>query len=290
MTQGHTMPMPATSARLLPRKNQRGATLIELMVGITIGLLTVTVALGALMVSRGISGTVSEASQLQQQASYAFRVIGQQLRQAGGRQLDIDNATATATSETPLQTRVSGSTESAISGKDEPGKDEYALIVNFQNVSELVTNKDPSKDPELKRQIHDCLGEDPKDPTANPSVTSQFKRDADNNSLFCKGTANDSPQALIENVQDFTVRYLVQTSEASTTALPSYQYVDAATATTNWQNVYAVQVCLELEGTENINTLGVEYTKCDGTQATRGNRLRMVFRNIYHIRNHAWGK
>lgn len=59
---------------------QRGMTLIELMVGLAIGLLTISVALGALMVSRGVSGTVTDASQLQQQASYAFRVMGQQIR------------------------------------------------------------------------------------------------------------------------------------------------------------------------------------------------------------------
>lgn len=42
------------------RTSQRGATLLELMVGITIGLLTVAVALGALMVSRGVSGTMTK--------------------------------------------------------------------------------------------------------------------------------------------------------------------------------------------------------------------------------------
>ena len=62
-------------------KHQKGATLIELMVGITIGLMTIAVATGALMISRSVSGTVTDASQIQQQASYAFRVIGQQLRQ-----------------------------------------------------------------------------------------------------------------------------------------------------------------------------------------------------------------
>ncbi|MFO1265272.1 MAG: prepilin-type N-terminal cleavage/methylation domain-containing protein, partial [Rhodoferax sp.] len=36
--------------------SQRGVTLIELMVGIAIGLLVIAVAMGALMVSRGVSG------------------------------------------------------------------------------------------------------------------------------------------------------------------------------------------------------------------------------------------
>lgn len=53
------------------------------MVGMAIGLLVVAVAMGALMVSRGISGTVSDASGIQQQGAYILRVIGQQLRQTG---------------------------------------------------------------------------------------------------------------------------------------------------------------------------------------------------------------
>ena len=70
-------------------KLQHGVTLIELLVGIVIGLLTVAVAMGALMVSRGVTGSVSDSSMLQQQASYAFRVIGQQLRQAGSLRLNL---------------------------------------------------------------------------------------------------------------------------------------------------------------------------------------------------------
>ena len=71
------------------RNKQSGVTLIELMVGIAIGLLTIAVAMGAIMVSRGVSGTISDATQIQQQASYAFRVIGQQLRQAASIKLNL---------------------------------------------------------------------------------------------------------------------------------------------------------------------------------------------------------
>ena len=68
---------------------QQGVTLIELLVGIIIGLLTVAVAMGALMISRSVTGTVSDSSMLQQQASYAFRVIGQQLSQAGSLRINL---------------------------------------------------------------------------------------------------------------------------------------------------------------------------------------------------------
>ena len=77
---------------------QRGVTLVELMVGIAIGLLVVAVATSALMVSRGISGTVSDASGLHQQAAHAMRVIGQQVRQAGSLYLNL-NPTGAATTD-----------------------------------------------------------------------------------------------------------------------------------------------------------------------------------------------
>ena len=79
----------AQGARVQKRLNsqaahgQRGLSLLELMVGIAIGLLVVAVAMSALMVSRGVSGTVSDASTIQQQAAYAMRSIGMQLRQSG---------------------------------------------------------------------------------------------------------------------------------------------------------------------------------------------------------------
>lgn len=73
---------PASAKRLArPLRTQRGVSLIEMLVGIAIGLMVVAVAMGALMVSRGVTGTVGDASNIQQQAAYAMRIIGAQVRQ-----------------------------------------------------------------------------------------------------------------------------------------------------------------------------------------------------------------
>ena len=268
------------------RTSQRGATLLELLVGITIGLLTVAVAVGALVVSRGISGTVSEASQLQQQASFAFRVIGQQLRQAGSRQLDpITPPDVHAKFYAPNDIPVVFSGITPLSGKDTPGTTEFALEVNYQNVKEL-TVLEPTNG---EYQIRNCLQQKAEDAAGDPEpmITSKFKYNTAAGTLVCAGGTAD-PQPLIQNVKDFTVQYLTQATDGSPGAAPTYQYVNATTAGSNWLKVYAVQVCLELEGTERIDTAGAKYKKCDGTEVDRGNKLRMVFRNTYHIRNHAW--
>ena len=126
-------------------KLQHGVTLIELLVGIVIGLLTVAVAMGALMVSRGVTGSVSDSSMLQQQASYAFRVIGQQLRQAGslrlnlasqkseGAVIDMSDPVAFETKATDFDPAIN-----TISGIDSPGNNEYKLTVGYRNYKEPV--------------------------------------------------------------------------------------------------------------------------------------------------------
>lgn len=257
---------------------QRGATLLELMVGITIGLLTVTVALGALMISRSASSTVSEASQLQQQASFAFRVISQQIRQAGGRQLD---PTTTADVHAKFYEPVAGvpvdfTGITPIKGNDSPDATEFSLETSYQNVKEITVAKAAGE-----YQIRNCLQES----TSNAMVTSQFKLDAVKKELKCKGSTEE---AIIQNATDFKVRYLTQATDGSYVTAPTYQYTDADAAKANWLKIYAVEICLELEGTEKIDSAGATYKKCDGTVVDRGNRLRMVFRNTYHIRNHAW--
>ena len=268
------------------RTSQRGATLLELLVGITIGLLTVAVAVGALVVSRGISGTVSEASQLQQQASFAFRVIGQQLRQAGSRQLDpVTPPDVHAKFYAPNDVPVVFSGITPLGGKDAPGTTEFALEVNYQNVKELTVLEPVDGE----YQIRNCLQKKAEDAALNPEpmITSKFKHNTTAGTLVCAGGTAD-PQPIIQGVKDFTVQYLTQATDGNPSAAPTYQYVSATTAGSNWLKVYAVQVCLELEGTEKIDTAGAKYTKCDGTEVDRGNKLRMVFRNTYHIRNHAW--
>lgn len=268
------------------RNQQSGVTLIELMVGIAIGLLTIAVAIGALMVSRGVSGTISDASQIQQQASYAFRVIGQQLRQAASMQLNLaaQKAPGAPIDASDVVAFTPDTTINPISGKDNPTSGEYALSVAYQNYAEPSFTS--ASDVSLFR---DCLG-------SNPSATmvmSQFV--LENGELRCAGSDN-IPQSVLRNVAEFQVRYLVQTG--GNLGNPSIQYVDAATAAADWTGVFGVEVCLVLFGDEPISLPdGSTYNGCDtaagpvnmsntgSLPANRKNRLHMPFRNVYQLRS-----
>ena len=290
-------------------RHQSGITLVELMVGVAIGLMVVAVAGGALMVSRSTSGTVSDASQLQQQAGYAFRVIGQQLRQSGSLYLNL-NATknastdidryalpvafeAKATSSDPAQT-FSPATDTIIGTNT-------TLTVGYRRYKEPVYPLNDTS-PATQSLSRDCQGgPQDLDTTDNNSfmrISSAFALNANN--LVCTGTTG-AAQPVIGNVANFRVRYLRMTDIAS--GAPKIQYVNAAGVGTNWGQVTGVEVCLVLYGTERMNLTTASYTDCDGTTVVdyasadatdmsgsaiggaRAQRLHMVFRSVYQLRS-----
>ncbi|MFN9728773.1 PilW family protein [Acidovorax sp.] len=283
---------------------QHGVTLVELLVGITIGLFTIAVAMGALMVSRVVTGSVSDVSDLQQQASHAFRVIGSQLRQTGSirlklsaNKLDSDTSPPLVGEPVAFETDFSDGTNTftlatdSLSGLDSPTASEYTLTTGHRNFAELVyLRADTTAPPGPESVLRNCLGEG-----GTPAlIQSQFVLNVATNELRC--AANGQEQPIVRNVANFQVRYLMQT--AAGTGNPNLRYVNAATVgapgAPGWAQVFAVEVCLVLYGTERLNLpAGSTYTDCDGATAVdltaltepRNQRAHMVFRNIYQLRS-----
>lgn len=274
-----------SSSFLRTRRNEQGVTLIELLIGLTIGLLTISVGLGAIMVSRGVTATVSDTTTLQQQASYAFRVIGQQLRQAGGRPLNM--AADPRDAATFVQpSGVSLSSTQPIAGLDTPTASQFAISLQYVNASESIYPSPPSSTPITGYLTSDCIGSNPGVASA-PIIVSQLRKNGTD--LECSNSIGNV-QPIIGNLVDLKIRYLQQQLNIANSQ-PQFRYASAANlGATDWPEIYGIEVCLELEGDQVIDTVGTSYTKCDGTTAVRGNKLRMVFKNIFHIRNHAWPK
>lgn len=280
---------------------QRGVTLIELMVGIAIGLLVVAVAMGALMVSRGVTGTVSDASGIQQQGAYAMRLFGQQLRQAGSLRLNRNPGTVVAAelylAPVAFETKAGPATslysfdatksEQIISGTAAP----VTLVVGYRRYTEptfiSATDVSPSRN---------CLG-GPADSSNHERLESTFWVSS-KNELRCAGNPNPalaSPptdtdgQPVLQNVANFQVRYLVQNNTAGN---PTLSQVDAS-GVTNWAQVQAVEVCLVLYGAEAMDLpAGSNYTDCDGTAVdmstltgARARRMHVPFRNVFQLRS-----
>ncbi len=260
------------------RKNkkymQTGLTLVELLVGLSIGLIVIGVAMGALIASRNISGTVSDASTLQQQASYAMRVIGSQIRQAGSTRINMNVSGTSNTVDAPVGFEKQIAGKDRLDGAVNSGKDEFK--VGFLNYTES------SFSPNVF-DFRNCLGNS----SATDLVESYFSVNSDQ--LRCNNTSGAGGQPIIKNVRDFQVRYLLQ--NASTPDNPTMTYISGSSLSeSNIDKIQAIEVCLVLYGDAANNSIpaGSTYKGCDGNdRGYTDNRMHLVFRNVFQLRTQA---
>ena len=262
---------PARDKEQKHLKFQAGLTLIELMIGLAVGLLVVAVATVSLLGSRSVTGAVSDISGIQQQAAYVMRTFGTQLRQAGSLYLDLGldaDGDGEITSATAFQLR--GSTDTAIA------ENNGNVTIRFTGYEEpTFANAGP-----ISRNCLGAPGSIPAGTTA--SIESIFTLNGTD--LRC----NDQPIA--QNVAAFQVRYLLQGTDQDD---PTMLYTNSA-GVADWNRVQGVEVCLVLFGTERIDLPeGASYTGCDGSTAVnittlaapRTNRMHYVFRNVFQLRS-----
>lgn len=282
-TVGTCSPQPFRLKGLQP---QKGLTLIELMVGIALGLLVVAVATAALMGIRSVTGTVSDVTGIQQQAAYVMRTFGTQLRQAGSLYLDLgldSNGDGDISSDTAFHL----STDRAIF-EDDAGN----VSVSFTGYKEptfFPYNGPISLFPYNGPISRNCLGAPAADNITGTTETVESIFTLVGNSLRCGGNGAAS-QAIADNVAEFQVRYLLQ---GTTSANPTMLYTDAAGVNDNWGQVQGVEVCLVLFGAERIDLpAGTSYTGCNGSAVNittlaepRTNRMHYVFRNVFQLRS-----
>lgn len=283
---------------------QRGVTLVELMVGIVIGLLVVVVAMGALMVSRGISGTVSDASGIQQQGAYVMRVIGQQLRQTGslylnpnptgGSNTDVLSPVAFEIKADAVGSGNSFAQESTLAGASDTvttGFRRYADNVFMVAGTEAAASTPATFGTDYLAR--NCVGA-PGNSSTDQLIESIFTFDSAKNELQCAGNGTTA-QAIVQNVAQFQALYVVQTTDAAGSKVQYTKGSDMPTAATDptWRRVQGVQVCLVLYGSELIDMpAGSSYTDCSGTSVdmttltgTRKNRMHLLFRNTFQLRS-----
>jgi type IV pilus assembly protein PilW len=280
---------------------QRGISLIELMVGLSIGLLVVAVAMGALMVSRGVTGTVSDVSNIQQQGAYILRVIGGQLRQAGSLYLNPD---ATGSSGTDPLGAVAFETDAIPTDSAILAFKQDDTIKYDSNTGEMSVMFRRYRDPVFTSStpitlVLNCLSgpsDDNSKTSSHEAVQSIFSFKSDKNELHCGGNGATA-QPVVQNMAQFQVNYLEQVVDGAGTTV---KYVAAADVS-NWRSVQGVQVCLVLYGNEAIDLpTGTDaatvksrsYTDCAGTSVdmasltgARKNRMHIVFRNVFQLRS-----
>lgn len=257
----------------LSLRAQAGVTLVELMVGVTIGLLVTAAALGTLAYNRVSSTLISDTISLQQDASTFMRMLGRQLKPAGAVPA-VDSPTAVEKFE--FQIGYTGLAAAgapipiSIRGTENGTRDQ--IEISYSNVASIST------------LLSDCLGQS-HDAATVPEIVSTFRSENDDGttnggSILCQGSsAGATPEPILNNVEELQFWYAVRD------AAGNVRYFQAD-AVADWAVVEAVQVCIRLIGTSSNNpTTGVASTGCTGQAVPDDRRIRRVFRQVFTLRN-----
>ncbi|OIQ91108.1 hypothetical protein GALL_270120 [mine drainage metagenome] len=235
---------------------QRGFSLIELMVGLTIGLLVVLAAIGSLVFTQATSTVVDDGARLQQKADMVFRNLGYHVSQAGAIELLAVSADPAMVA---FSTTYNGfnNTSFSIHGLASP----ITLQVSYQ----------------ANANSHDCLGNSP----SGANVDNAFY--VTGTDLMCLGASNAPAQSIADGVEDFQVLYGVQTLVAG---VQKYQFYDASTVL-DWSNIQAVQVCLQLVGDSKglPQPASLVMKGCQNQTLTNDGYLHRVYKRTFSIRN-----
>lgn len=275
-----------TNIKTTSQKN-KGTSLIELMVGLAIGLLTVAIAMGALMSSRNVTSSVQDSTLMQQQASYVFRNIGQQFRQAGSLRLNLATnkaATDAISFDDPvgfdLKTSTFDPKVDVIGGIKKGTIDSYFIHIGYQNYKELYHTNENN---DAESIFRDCLGQQ----SNNDLIISRYL--FENNELLCTGSSAATPQSLARNVADFKIKYIKQSFSNGETHL---QYIKPEDFDESWSSIRGIEVCLVIFGDEIIETTAdAKYEGCDDEvkyadlTGTRRNKVHKKYISTYQLRS-----
>lgn len=247
-------------------RGQRGLSLLELMVGLAIGMLVVLAALVSTSQSRQSGTTLHNAIALDRDAASVWRVLSSDLRHAGAHSLQPAGGTNQVEFR-PWQAApvVNGTATSILGANGAAGApDSLTLTVDLPH----------------KLPGGNCLG---RQASGHVAISTYSLK---NEELDCSVTAvtfdidgtrkeKTEAAALVAGVRDFQVRYAEWTGA-------SLQYVDSPA---QWAQVTAVEVCLHLAGPVN-GEVAADITDCSGApRAVADGRLHRVYRQVFQLRN-----
>ena len=244
-----------------PERWLRGLALLELLVGLAVGMLVLAAALGALGTLQHSSKRIQESLELQETADSIFQTLGFQITHAGAQVLTVAPQHASRVVIAPPR-----AAEPFIQGTR--GGDGADTLTTWHNPFAGTAN---------------CLGQ--RDTGKTKFIRSTFYRQG--NRLMCRASGVAVPLTLARNVHDFQVRY------AERQPVPEGRHWQWRTAQTvqNWRQVAAVSVCLQLHGSLPLNTLqrppapDALVRGCDGLPLRDRQYLALVNTQFFFLRN-----
>lgn len=254
------------------RQRQRGLSLIELMVALTIGLLVATAGLVMLADARLSSVTVVDGSRLQAKADSMLRVLGFHLSQAAAVELTDNGAGSVVFSNeyTGYDPSVTGSALVSVHGIDgsgtPPGAD--TLRLSYEDDGTIL----------------DCLGNRTTQTSGSGAsrIDQQFTVSAAGE-LVCRGAGGTAEVAIGDGVEDFQVRFRVRNIAGGTANFRDHTAATMPAA--DWPRVAAVTICLQVAGELRSLPANGSIAGCSANSIAADGRIRRVVWRTYALRN-----
>jgi type IV pilus assembly protein PilW len=262
--------LPGSGPRFVKNRAQLGFSLVELMVGLTIGLLVVLAAIGSLVFTQVTSSVVDDSARLQQKADAIFRNMGFHVAQAGA--YELVTAPSAASSAPELAKVVFSANYTGFNTSP------AGVIYNFHGLEGASNAPDTLRvSYEANSTSRDCLGYQP----TGANVDNEFT--ISGTDLMCKGATGASAQSISDGVEDMQVLYGVQVGLPGAEQYKFYKASDVV----DWTNIQAVQVCLQIVGDNKGNPQPSSFVLkgCRGQTLTNNGYLRRVFWRTLSSRN-----
>jgi type IV pilus assembly protein PilW len=271
--------------------NQRGMTLIEFMVGSTLGLLVALAAVGSIVITRSSARSMTDSAALEQQATLVMTQIGQQITQAGainaylpgnGADAGISGGAGAIPVSAATSPNVMFDTRNiGISGN--PAFSVFGQSVSNAPDKLTITYAQPND--RSGKPAQNCVGTGAATlPGAAPRVVNIFSVNTTTHSLLC-GSDNPktSPQPIASNVVDMRITYLLVDAATGKVA---YRTANQITTANQWPSVNGIQVCLEVQGDPAQAPEQKIETDCqNNARDITDGRIHRIVRQTFYLRN-----
>ncbi len=234
---------------------QRGFTLVELMIAMTIGLVLLLVIGTVFVSSRQTFSEQENLARLQETGRFALETIGRSIKQAGHVEIPFSG----------FKVEFEGTPISGVNGSS--------------NAPDTIT-----------LQFEGAIGDSDCETTAvditGKIIQNHFNIDTTNAELQCNGIISVTPgvpttgSPLLSNIEDLQIVYGISTDSLQFVN----QYVELPA---NWDQVITARVCVLARSEKtNIASAG-NYLDCNGNSVAipADRRLRKAFTATFNLRN-----
>lgn len=260
----------------------RGLSLVELLVGLTIGLTVIAVAL-ALYLSSGHAYRSTQAiTQMTEDATVALSILRTQIALTGYSTptgLDGDGHMTRAFTGQALFACTGGITSASL------GKPKLTDIVCHNDPTQpdaIVVRYEADERntvPTAAGIPTDCLGNSTPQPEGSYHLADN-RYFVQGHTLSCRGNGHSVAQPLVDHIVDLDIRYAVadltdEHSEPTLRYLSAHEVSDGTAPSANsplWRRVKSVRLCLLLRSELEVLDTPMPYTHCDGHEVTASDR------------------